>query len=384
MRILTLNIWGVPWAKHRSERIQMIANEIQKNLKPDILCFQEVYMPGDRRKLIELLKADFPHYHFFASGMIGSGLLTLSRFPIVDAAFHRFRMGGKPLDFAHGDYYAGKGIGLTRIDTAEGKIDVYNCHTHAQYEAHPDNEYAVYNEANLYEAARFIYAHSNNCSTVMCGDLNTRPEQLGYQIITKLGHLANAYFSLHGQFPISYSADNPYVGFPNQCLDYVLLKNAGCDSIEVVMQEHFSGKAKAYSDHYGLLADIRLRAESIDNEEFETVVRTLYQHLKIARIETENEQMSHFEHMGVALASIFDSLMTSAFLGRLSPSLGRFLRRISLFSLISFAFYTLLQGGLNLQARRNTLNSLEQELKHQIDAKCLFDGRNFEQSQLHS
>jgi endonuclease/exonuclease/phosphatase family metal-dependent hydrolase len=377
MQILTLNIWGAPYAKHRSERIKMIASEIRQNLKPDILCFQEVYMSDNRRQLIDLLKDDYPHYHFFASGVIGSGLLTMSCYPIVDALFHRFRMSGKPKDIAHGDYYAGKGIGLTRIDTPDGSIDVYNCHTHAQYEYENDNEYAVYNETNLYEAARFIYANSGNCPTVLCGDLNTCPDQAGYEIITKLGNLSNAYYSLHEKFPITFSADNPYVESPNQCLDYVLLRNADVKTIEVVMEEHFSGVARAYSDHYGLLAEISLENKSTGNDDVEPVMQALYKRVKIALAEAENEQMGSFVRIFIALIAIADGMVAASFLRYFSRSLARFVRRMSLLAVIGFALFQVVQAGLNLQARRNTLNEIEQELKRQIEAKRLFDGREF-------
>jgi sphingomyelin phosphodiesterase 2 len=309
--------------------------------------------------------------------MIGSSLLTMSRFPIVDAAFYRFRMSGKPLDIAHGDYYAGKGIGFTRINTSDGRVDVYNCHTHAQYEYQIDNEYAVYNETNLYEAARFIHANSRKCPSILCGDLNTRPEQLGYKIITKMGNLSDAYHSLHAQYPITFSVDNPYVDFPNQCLDYVLLRNAECKSIEIVMNEHFSGRAKAYSDHYGLFAEFHLTEETVTNDDFEAVLKALYQEVKLARIDAENEQMSHFEGIAIALFSIGDGLLTAAFLGRFSRSLGQLLRRLILFGSLAYVLYALFQSGLNFQARRNNLTAIEQELKRQIDAKRLFDGREF-------
>src|SRR5688500_12922252 len=108
MRILTLNIWGVPYAKHRLARLKLIADKVLE-LSPDILCFQEVYLPRCPKILIDQLKVQYPYSHHFSSGLVGSGLLTLSKYPIVDAAFHRFRMGGKPLRLEHGDYYAGKG-----------------------------------------------------------------------------------------------------------------------------------------------------------------------------------------------------------------------------------------------------------------------------------
>jgi sphingomyelin phosphodiesterase 2 len=377
MRILTLNIWGAPYAKHRPERIQMIANEIKQNLKPDIVCFQEVYMPNDRRQLIDSLKSYYPHYHFFASGIIGSGLLTMSCFPIIDTVFHRFRMSGKPEDITHGDYYAGKGIGLARINAVEGRVDVYNCHTHAQYEADDNNEYAVFNETNLYEAAGFIHAYSSNCPTVLCGDLNTRPEQLGYEIITKLGNLTNAFYRIHHQFPITYAADNPYVESENQCLDYVLLRNASADSVELVMQERLSGRAKAYSDHYSLLAEIHPVDESVENYEFEPVVNRFYEHVKIALVETENEQMGALVRIALGLVSIADSMAAAAFLQYFSRSLARYMRRLAFWGSIGFGLYQLMQAGLNLQARRNALSAIEQELERQIEAECLFDGRVF-------
>src|SRR5690606_11224595 len=126
MKILTLNIWGAPYAKHRSARITAISQEI-KRLSPDILLFQEAYLPDNRKDLIENLHATWQHFHYFPSALVGSGLLTMSKYPITDAHFHKFRMQGKPEDILHGDYYAGKGVGLTRIDTPQGLIDVYNC-----------------------------------------------------------------------------------------------------------------------------------------------------------------------------------------------------------------------------------------------------------------
>src|SRR5690606_3187198 len=195
--------------------------------------------------------ATWQHFHYFPSALVGSGLLTMSKYPITDAHFHKFRMQGKPEDILHGDYYAGKGVGLTRIDTPQGLIDVYNCHTHAQYNPDNDNEYALYTETNLYEVARFIDSHSGASPVILCGDLNTRPNQEGYKIITQLGALVDTFHELHIQHPITSAKDNPYTQSDNQCLDYVLVRNASVQSIDLVMTENLSGDILAYSDHYG-------------------------------------------------------------------------------------------------------------------------------------
>ena len=379
MKVLTLNIWGAPYAKHRSSRIVKICEEI-KRLEPDILLFQEVYLPDNRQELIAGLVDDWRYYHYFPSALIGSGLLTMSKYPIVDAVFYKFRMQGKPDDLMRGDYYAGKGIGLTRIDTADGVIDVYNCHTHAQYEPDDDNEYAIYNECNLYEAARFIDSQSGASPVVLCGDLNTRPAQAGYRIITQLGSLVDAGFELNESHIFTFSANNPYgEGSPDQCLDYVLARNIAVDSVNLVMTEHFSGDILAYSDHYGLLAEISLNGEKLirHDADISTVMQALYQGVSDELLDTESGQMKHLERAVFGLASILDGVMFGAFLGRYSQRLAKFVRRIGFIFAIAYSLWQVIQAGVNLQNRKNTLNGIQQELKKQIEAKRLFDGRGF-------
>jgi sphingomyelin phosphodiesterase 2 len=45
--------------------------------------------------------------------MFGSGLVTLSRYPIVRHQFWRYAAGGFATAISCGDYYAGKGAGCT-------------------------------------------------------------------------------------------------------------------------------------------------------------------------------------------------------------------------------------------------------------------------------
>lgn len=376
MKILTFNIWGAPYAKKRSARIQVIAEKL-KILNPDILLFQEVYLPNNRKELIELLKPTWRHYHYFPSSLVGSGLLTMSKYPIIDAHFHKFRMQGKPDDLLHGDYYAGKGIGLTRISSPDGMVDVYNCHTHAQYDPDNDNEYAVYTETNLYEVTRFIDSNSGASPVVLCGDLNTRPDQAGYRIVTQLGALVDSYVYLNKRYPITLSNKNPYTDSINQCLDYILVRNISVGSVSIVMNEHLTGDVLAYSDHYGLLADIKLNGERLNNYDnhVKPVIEALYGRVNNALIETESQQIKHIERSILSSASIFDVVIIGVIFKRISKKLQAFLRWLSIFSAIGFGLWQLIQAGLNLQSRKSTLEGIQQELKKQIEAKRLFDGR---------
>ena len=54
--------------------------------------------------------------HHFRNGVFGSGLLTLSAFPILEASFSAFAAAGDPLAVLQGDGVAGKGVGCVALD----------------------------------------------------------------------------------------------------------------------------------------------------------------------------------------------------------------------------------------------------------------------------
>lgn len=265
LHILTLNIWGTPLAAHRAERVPAIARRLNE-IAPDIVLLQETYMPEDRAALLYHIDRErYPHWHYFGSGALGSGLMTFSRFPIQFVAFQRFRLAGRPEVIWRGDYLAGKGIGLARVQTPQGPLDVYNMHTLAQYLPDEKDDGAAFRASNLYEAARFINAHSHSTPLLIGGDFNVRPYQLGYRLLRALAGLVDSHAHLHPQDPgYTYLPENPYstTDVPER-LDYIMLRGQGgrgwsLRSCEVVMDEalHDEGPAQAYSDHHGVLAAV--------------------------------------------------------------------------------------------------------------------------------
>ena len=373
LRILTLNIWGPPFAKQRSERIRAIAARLAE-LQPDIITLQEVYLEDDRSELLSLISRTWPYFRYFPSGVLGSGLLTLSRYPIVDSHFLKYRMAGKPEKPQHGDYYAGKGIGLTRIQTPKGQIDVYNTHTHAQYEHTERNEYTIYNACNLYEAARFITAHSTRNPLILCGDLNTQPNEIGYRIIQTIGALTDAYAHLHGDLPgITFSPLNAYVDSPPQRLDYIMLRataqrTARIESIEVVMNETLPQASGAlhYSDHYALLSSIQLMDGSnslahSDPNQTGPVLDEFIQLLSESLAEIIGKSATYNDRVSLSLSTIPDIFLTGRFVRKILPIPG--LRTLLISGVLGVALYHALHSRLNYAARRQTIEAFIDEAR---------------------
>jgi endonuclease/exonuclease/phosphatase family metal-dependent hydrolase len=383
--LLTLNVWGAPYAQHRASRMRAIAQKI-RHLNPDIVCFQEVYLPDDRRLLQHNLPPELEYQVYFPSGLLGSGLLTVSRYPIIETAFHRFRLGGKPEDIKRGDYYAGKGVGLTRIQTPAGIVDVYNIHPHAQYKNTPNNEYAVYTGSNLYEAARFIHTHSPYNPVILAGDYNTQPHEAGYRLITTLTQLVDTDAYLHPEMPgLTFVPDNPYVKSPPQRLDYVMVKrglHTGFDLLDaaVVLSETLSGEngAKAYSDHYGVWVTLEIVdapaavLTTLNGSSAKNVLDELAMQLRKSVADTTVKIDSHTEKMLLGLASLLDAGFTLRLLLRWLPGWRNFRNGLFILALL-YTLYQAFCAGVLLQARKQTLTALLQEVELQLRERRAFN-----------
>ena len=140
IKILTLNCWGLlfPASKRRKERVEGIGRALMEwpssasasvstsssslpsssSPPPDVVCLQEVWCSADARSIASraALGGHLIHSHHFRNGAFGSGLLTLSAFPVVAASFEAFAAAGDPLAVLQGDGVAGKGVGCLALD----------------------------------------------------------------------------------------------------------------------------------------------------------------------------------------------------------------------------------------------------------------------------
>lgn len=390
LRVLTLNVWSPPQGKHIPERMNAIADKLIE-LSPDIICLQETFLANSRDILSKKLQKIWSHQHYFSAGFLGTGLMTFSKFPIIDSHFLRFSLGGKPEKIKHGDYYVAKGIGLARIQTPHGIVDVYNTHPHAQYENTPDNEYAVYTNTSLYEAVRFTHAQSPNYPIIFCGDFNTQPHELGYSIVTQLGQFADPFMHLHpNTTSITFSDKNPYVTSESQRLDYIFLKgNIAPDSVVITFTDvpHQTEQptianqeqALAYSDHYGVMAELVLTDSPISPsstlEPLNAVITRLHKQISQEYALASAQKASHTEQAWLGLGLLADSVFTLRAFSKQVPLIGKPLRATLLIAGILYSAYHALNSLFNLTARLATLKRLQAELNQQIHAKRLFDGR---------
>ncbi|RCI02216.1 phospholipase C type enzyme, partial [Rhizopus stolonifer] len=129
LTVLSLNCWGLfVVSKERKFRLQAIADYISQQ-DYDLVALQEVWMWSDFDTIKETTESVLPYSRYFYSGTLGSGLVLLSRFPIVCSNYVQFTLAGRPLKIFQGDFYVGKGFGSVCVDHPDiGLIDVYTTH----------------------------------------------------------------------------------------------------------------------------------------------------------------------------------------------------------------------------------------------------------------
>lgn len=245
LKLITWNIWGLPLATPmREERIAAIAQMVAAS-GADIVCFQEVFLEADRHTLCAALaKAGLPHWRYFSSAPFGSGLLTLSRYPIEDAVFLRYAKGGNPLAVKYGDWWAGKGAGVVTLKIPDfGKICVINTHLHASYEKHSYTEVRASQLAELMALAK--RAGAGQMPVLLLGDLNYKPADPHWQATQH----AHKLIRLAGKW---------------SALDYILMPATERFSLTTDKGQPLKGTLQgsdiALSDHTGVQTTVTIKA----------------------------------------------------------------------------------------------------------------------------
>jgi sphingomyelin phosphodiesterase 2 len=118
-------------AKERQDRLAAIGRYLADPARGyDIVGLQEVWVEDDYLQIKELVKDVLPYTKTWASGALGSsGLVILSKFPIVATSMRRFALNGDPFKVFHGDWYVGKCVvSATIVHPTCGEIEVFNTH----------------------------------------------------------------------------------------------------------------------------------------------------------------------------------------------------------------------------------------------------------------
>ena len=285
MKVVTLNLWGIEPPVDR--RLALAARQLRA-LAPDVVCLQEV-RPLDGvagRTTADVLAGELgmhAHYEQAVAWQAGEGgmphagqegLAMLSRAPLLEARVLPLPV-ARPADVR---------ILLSgRVATDGGPIWVHTTHLHYRLDDGVAREQQV---LAIDEAIRALGREKTDSPQVLCGDFNATPDSDEMRFLrglTTLGgrrtHFQDAWLRLHrepgpGDGPaqgITWSSENeltrPLRSLDiDRRIDYVLVtsrKKDGRGTIHecrVAMTDREQGICA--SDHYGVLADIQVVANS--------------------------------------------------------------------------------------------------------------------------
>jgi len=270
IRVLTLNAWALPWplSDRPDARMEAIGSRLA-SFQADVLAFQEAWSPSARRHLKQAGR-DAGYTHSWSKpGSIGaSGMLVLSRLPIVASHFVRFALCGFPQAVTHGDYYGGKGIAILTLETPAGPVALLNTHLIPHYGDYgPDDRYMGHRIAEVVEVADVLA--TIDIPVIAVGDFNFSETEPEYDVHLGLSGLTDVAAALEWREvtivpgPPYRLNDHP----PGIRIDYVFTRDgversATPHSIARVFDEtiEIDGALAGYSDHAGLLAEIDIDA----------------------------------------------------------------------------------------------------------------------------
>jgi endonuclease/exonuclease/phosphatase family metal-dependent hydrolase len=243
LRIATQNVKALYLlSSNREDRMQGIADLIIEH-EADMVCFQEVFIAKCRQILVDrLAEAGLEHHVYFRCGLIGSGLLFVSRYPIVETRFERYKNEGNPFAIHHGDYWAGKGVASIRVVHPVGHLVVYGTHAHAAYK----NRYTRTRLLQMRQAAAFIHGTAvEGVPNFVLGDINCERHEDSYEALVEGAELTRM---------MSVESD----------IDHVFLRHAASHQAETIDTAQMAGiyceggVIYLHSDHFGYCSEVRI------------------------------------------------------------------------------------------------------------------------------
>lgn len=210
----------------------------------DVVCLQECWS-SMAREIRHALPGHYVDGGRSAFGF-GSGLVTLSRFPVEGGHFHRYERAAAP------DAWAAKGLVVVRLLVPGfGPLHVVNTHLQAW-------RAGGIRVQQVRELERFVRSHSSGVPTLLAGDLNAGPGSPEMDLLQR----ALGYRDALAVRPLTDAAPTGGRRFTGDegRIDHLLMLPADAEA-EVLetgtVDEGPEGGAPA-SDHTGLFARIRL------------------------------------------------------------------------------------------------------------------------------
>jgi len=285
IKVLTFNVWHIVTAKEQAIRAVAIGRKIAE-LDPDIVAFEEAFNQRRRKILFENLEkggyeiADYRYVRY----VYGSGLLLISKYPILKVRFEPYRVIGGAANI---EWLAGKGIIHARLKTPHGPIDFFHTHAIARMTDvfDEDGNYIPGDPQvndrilHMYQIDRFVRGQrgQRTRSTIAAGDFNVSPEMLEYRLLSAITGFDNSHDRANPERnPSTYSTENIYVTQECSRIDHVFYKNyEGAEGFwvhpaesRVEMMDKFTSPESMetinYSDHYALYTEFEVITDKYD------------------------------------------------------------------------------------------------------------------------
>lgn len=194
----------------RPARMVALAHTLAR-YEPDFVLIQEAYIELERQNLYAALAGTPLAYEaYFPSGSVGSGLYVLSAHPIVEAYFTRYSANGKWYRIDQGDWWAGKGTALARLELKDeaGYLDLYNVDT---IQRHGSDAYDDDRDIQLAEAAQFIAdTRTGTAPAIVGGTFNYFGENDALKAFTGAANLGELFTRSQGVEHLYFVEDSGY------------------------------------------------------------------------------------------------------------------------------------------------------------------------------
>lgn len=277
VRFVTLNLWGDNGP--HAHRLDLVAGELER-LRPDVVALQEVrQVPGQLPNQAETLARRLGHHHVFAAstawGGGEEGLAIVSRFPVLESAHRRL---------PHATEAEGRIVLSAALDAPGGRLWVHTAHlSYRQHEGRQREDQVL-----ALDEAVTAHADGNPQPQVILGDFNTVPDadeirwlgglcslagrRVFYQDAWATAAAVDAAADAEARLGITWARRNPYRARmawlrPDRRIDYIFVTAArrdgrgGVRAARVVFDRP-DGDGVFPSDHFGVLADVQVTAET--------------------------------------------------------------------------------------------------------------------------
>lgn len=251
LKLVTYNIWGLPsWMTGaRPGRYTRIARELER-LDPDLILLQEAWTakartaaPADGRWAIA--RAAGQHTFFQQSGLV-----TLSKFPVLSGRFYPFSRAAFPDKFVN--------TGVLKVTVKLPGDELLNLwNVHLQDEGSPTVRRTQIREL----IARVRAARDGQMADLVGGDFNCTPDSEFFQELTR--ELGPSVQQLGGgRQLVTWDGLSAKPG-SGKTLDYIFVRESTrCKTAQAAQHAAFMARTlnQRLSDHLGIEAEVRFRA----------------------------------------------------------------------------------------------------------------------------